>query len=288
MPNSHHPSRQALLLALPLFLPLYATAQTDPTADTHTLPEHTYQLSHTGDPSYAGEIVTLMRNMLDKTSSVRLDTDGQELVVTANTEQTALAEKLLDDVDSVRPPQSEQKASELFPTPKKLPARQNSDSSPQFERTYYIPAVTDPATLMKALRAAIPPTMRLYFVDTAHAIVAEGSVTDLERLEDALHILHPQWSVSADGAASDTFTLPAESADSIVDLQTLYLPDSDIKNRDNEVLVALRNLVDPRTKVFLVQTQHAIVLLAPEPTLKLAQKIVSDLDVKTDPAGTAQ
>ncbi len=50
-------------------------------------------------------------------------------------------------------------------------------------------------------------------------------------------------------------------------------------NYSNEVTTALRNMMDPRTKVYLVRSRNAIVMLTAAPSqLVLAQKIIHDLD----------
>ena len=61
-------------------------------------------------------------------------------------------------------------------------------------------------------------------------------------------------------------------------VQTFYLTNVSQQNDANEILVALRNLLDPSVKVYLVASQNAIVLRATPDELLLAQKLINDLD----------
>lgn len=103
-------------------------------------------------------------------------------------------------------------------------------------------------------------------------------------LYDALRIV---------GTLSDTFWKPVTTntifvaqnntqkrrsfADQAV--QTFYLTNVSQQNDANEILIALRNLLDPATsKPFLVASQNAIVVRASPDELVLAEKIINDLD----------
>ena len=61
-------------------------------------------------------------------------------------------------------------------------------------------------------------------------------------------------------------------------VQTFYLTNVSQQNDANEVLVALRNLLDPSIKLYLVASQNAIVMRAPPDQLVLAEKLINDLD----------
>jgi general secretion pathway protein D len=61
-------------------------------------------------------------------------------------------------------------------------------------------------------------------------------------------------------------------------VQTFYLTNAAQQNDANEITTALRNLLDPTVKVYLVPTQNAIVMRATTDQLLLAQKIINDLD----------
>ena len=61
-------------------------------------------------------------------------------------------------------------------------------------------------------------------------------------------------------------------------VQTFYLTNVSQQNDANEALIALRNLLDPSVKIYLVASQNAIVLRAPPDQLILAEKLINDLD----------
>ncbi len=61
-------------------------------------------------------------------------------------------------------------------------------------------------------------------------------------------------------------------------IETFYLTNVSQQNDANEVLVALRNLFDPTTKMFLIASQNAIVIRATPEELILAEKLINDLD----------
>jgi general secretion pathway protein D len=61
-------------------------------------------------------------------------------------------------------------------------------------------------------------------------------------------------------------------------VQTFYLTNSTAQNDANEVVVAIRNLLDPSVKIYLVPSQDAIVMRATPDQLLLAEKLINDLD----------
>ncbi len=61
-------------------------------------------------------------------------------------------------------------------------------------------------------------------------------------------------------------------------VQTFYLTNASQQNDANEVVVAIRNLLDPSVKIFLVPSQNAIVMRATPDELLFAQKVLNDLD----------
>jgi len=61
-------------------------------------------------------------------------------------------------------------------------------------------------------------------------------------------------------------------------VQTFYLTNASQQADANEVLTALRNLMDPSMKITLVASQNAIILRATPDQLLLAQKLIADLD----------
>jgi general secretion pathway protein D len=61
-------------------------------------------------------------------------------------------------------------------------------------------------------------------------------------------------------------------------VQTFYLTNASGQADANEILVALRNLLDPSVKIYLVASQNAIILRATTDELILAEKLINDLD----------
>ncbi|HEY2040079.1 MAG TPA: secretin N-terminal domain-containing protein, partial [Edaphobacter sp.] len=102
-------------------------------------------------------------------------------------------------------------------------------------------------------------------------------------LADALHIV---------GALSGTFYKPVTANTIFVaqnnrtkrtDLdelavQTFYLTNASQQSDANEVLTALRNVLDPTAKITLVPSQNAIILRATPDQLLLARKLINDVD----------
>jgi general secretion pathway protein D len=61
-------------------------------------------------------------------------------------------------------------------------------------------------------------------------------------------------------------------------VQTFYLTNAAQQNDANELVVAIRNLLDPSVKIYLVPSQNAIVMRATPDELLVAQKLMNDLD----------
>ncbi|MCL2661678.1 MAG: cohesin domain-containing protein, partial [Acidobacteriaceae bacterium] len=61
-------------------------------------------------------------------------------------------------------------------------------------------------------------------------------------------------------------------------VQTFYLTNMATDKDANDILTALRNLMDPTTKMTLVASQNAIVMRASPDQLLLAEKLIHDLD----------
>ncbi|MEO6805048.1 MAG: secretin N-terminal domain-containing protein [Edaphobacter sp.] len=60
--------------------------------------------------------------------------------------------------------------------------------------------------------------------------------------------------------------------------ETIYLKNSTEQNEANQIVVAVRNMVAPSVKIYLVPSQNAITIRGSEEEIALAKKIVSDLD----------
>jgi general secretion pathway protein D len=61
-------------------------------------------------------------------------------------------------------------------------------------------------------------------------------------------------------------------------VQTFYLTNASQQADANEVLTALRNVLDPSTKITLVASQNAIIVRSTPDQLLLAEKLINDLD----------
>jgi len=87
------------------------------------------------------------------------------------------------------------------------------------------------------------------------------------------------WGQTADTAAAEKAKQDAISRGAdIRPFQTIYLTNSTQQNDANEITVALRNLLPPQVKLYLVPSQNAITMRGTPEEIALAQKIVSDLD----------
>ena len=60
--------------------------------------------------------------------------------------------------------------------------------------------------------------------------------------------------------------------------KTLYLSNAVQPNDANEILVAIRNMIDPCVKIYLVAAQNAVVMNAPQDQIAIAEKLIQDLD----------
>jgi type II secretory pathway component GspD/PulD (secretin) len=60
--------------------------------------------------------------------------------------------------------------------------------------------------------------------------------------------------------------------------QTFYLTNANFASDGNEIVVAVRNLLPPDVKTYLVPNQNAIMVRATADELALAQRIISELD----------
>ena len=61
-------------------------------------------------------------------------------------------------------------------------------------------------------------------------------------------------------------------------MQTFYLANVSERGDANEVVTAMRNLMDPRDRIYYVPTQNAILISGSPEQLKLAQRLLDDLD----------
>ncbi len=102
-------------------------------------------------------------------------------------------------------------------------------------------------------------------------------------LADALRIVGIQAGTFYKPVTPNTIFIAQNTRTNRTDLddlavQTFYLTNASQQNDANEILTAIRNLLDPSVKIYLVPSQNAIVMRATPDQLLLAQKLLSDLD----------
>ena len=78
------------------------------------------------------------------------------------------------------------------------------------------------------------------------------------------------------GTGAEAQTPPSAAQTNAV--QTFYLTNLTQEGDANEVVTALRNLLEPTVKSYLVKSQNAIVMRGTPDQLALAQKLLTDLD----------
>ncbi|WP_158790543.1 hypothetical protein [Granulicella sp. L60] len=71
---------------------------------------------------------------------------------------------------------------------------------------------------------------------------------------------------------------PEAAKTNVNSVQTFYLANVNEPKETDEIIVALRDVLDPSDKIFLAQSQNAIVVSAPPEQLLVAQKLLKDLD----------
>ncbi len=101
----------------------------------------------------------------------------------------------------------------------------------------------------------------------------------------ALVLIGPgAWGQTGESASTEkgsTVSRQDVAANARVDsrpFQTFYLANATQVNDANEIMVAVRNLLPPDVKTYLVPSQNAIMMRGTPDQLALAQKIISDLD----------
>jgi general secretion pathway protein D len=102
-------------------------------------------------------------------------------------------------------------------------------------------------------------------------------------LPDALHIVGVLSGTFWKPVTSNTLFVAQNSRTKRTDLddlaiQTFYLTNASQQNDANEIQTAIRNLLDPGVKIYLVASQNAIIMRATPDELILAEKLINDLD----------
>jgi type II secretory pathway component GspD/PulD (secretin) len=91
------------------------------------------------------------------------------------------------------------------------------------------------------------------------------------------------WAQAGENTSPDKMVTPLKQDIAPVKVDTrpykaFYLATSSQQNDANEVVNAIRNILPPDVKVYLVPSQNAVVMRATPDELVLAQKLISDLD----------
>ncbi|MDP9052220.1 MAG: cohesin domain-containing protein [Acidobacteriota bacterium] len=102
-------------------------------------------------------------------------------------------------------------------------------------------------------------------------------------LSDALRVVGTIAGTFYKPITPDTIFIAASTRQKHTDLddvavQTFYLTNAAQQADANEIVTALRNVLQPEDKVYLVASQNAIVMRAPPEHLVLAEKLLNDLD----------
>jgi general secretion pathway protein D len=102
-------------------------------------------------------------------------------------------------------------------------------------------------------------------------------------LPDALHIVEVLSGTFWKPVTGNTIFVAQNTRTKRTDLddlavQTFYLTNVSQQNDANEIMVAIRNLLDPGLKIYLVASQNALVIRGTPDELVLAEKIINDLD----------
>ncbi len=102
-------------------------------------------------------------------------------------------------------------------------------------------------------------------------------------LTDALRIVGLEAGTFYKPVTPDTIFVAQNNRQKHTDLddlavQTFYLTNVSQPNDGNEILTALRNVMPPDVKLYLVPSQNALILRATTDQLQLAQKLIADLD----------
>jgi general secretion pathway protein D len=102
-------------------------------------------------------------------------------------------------------------------------------------------------------------------------------------LVDALRIVGTVSGTFYKPVTTDTIFVAQNNHQKHTDLddlavQTFYLTNASQQSDANEILTAIRNLLPPDDKIYLVQSQNAVIMRAPREHLVLAEKLLNDLD----------
>lgn len=246
--------------------------------DVSTTVQQTFQFGNFADGTSMKEIQVALRNILIPSAKVTMSQDDHTVSIETTPDEMLLAQRLLRDLKVAPTDAKTSTASEIFPTNLKT-RRHVQDLVLQ---TYYLPEISSAKANAMMVKLHSTPELRatrIYFILSRSAVMVRGTTEELVEVQKSIAESNPGWNVDTPGAASSKEAQKVGAdADALAE-QTIYLVDAPTAHYEEEVLVAMRNMLDPSTKIFLVRSSNAVVLLAPEDQLKLARKVASDLDV---------
>lgn len=112
---------------------------------------------------------------------------------------------------------------------------------------------------------------------TLHTLV--GSLIALTLTGTALAQTKTAEAKPCDAASYPTATARHDCYEANRVIKTYFFAHTFQQSDENEILIALRNMLDQETKLYLVPAQNAIVLAAPPDQQALAKRIIDELDL---------
>ena len=263
-----------VLMFSTLCLPL-ASAQVQSASLAQTnASERTLRLQPTARPGHAKQLWIALRNILPAPATFDLDQSEAAIVAHGTPEQLQLAQKIVDDAEATHT----QAASEASPTHTQIAVR--PDPNHVVAQTLYLPAtlsIADEKKLGAALRAGASPEVKVYVLEQEHAVVLYTTADQLTIAKAKITEMVPGWTATHQNEATAFQEEQPTTGKADVLEQALYLPASLDARGGVEMLVALRNTLDPQAKLYLVPSSNVLVLSATATNLRLARKLISDL-----------
>jgi hypothetical protein len=250
----------------------------DVNASQQTL-NQTFNLSNTTAQGDSEALVTL-RNMLDPSASVQAGTGQHTIMVGGGADQLSLAQKIVDDLNNSSSGGKTLSASVVYITAQTLPRQAATVDSA--EQTFYLSkeSVQENTIVASTVSKQVDPGVRMYLVPVRHAVVTSAKPEQLPQVGKLLRDMDTTIQPGSKEPKPSAVFLNARKDDADADKvaeQTFYLSNTALKNYSDQVAAAVRIIVDPRTKIYLVHSRNAIVILSTPDQLALAQKIINDL-----------
>ncbi|MBS1813550.1 MAG: hypothetical protein JSS87_01610 [Acidobacteria bacterium] len=263
---------------LPILL-LSTSAALFAQADPATSVKQTFPLTTAGLPKYAMEATTALHNILPpKGTFVFPEPGGSAITVQAPADQMKLARKIITDLETAPPVATQHSEGIPFQTTE---TTRPGFNNPSFVQTFYLGEVSaDEINQTVATLRSKLPTSKVFLVPSLGALVLRvRQMEDLALARKTVAVSIPNW--SADGHSSTVFAVQTTASNLPAIEQALYLRTGESPRFYNEVLTAIRNIVSPLTKTFFVYSRHTILIVDTPEELRLAEKLLKDLDTPT-------